>query len=540
MIRSYFNIFRRWLWLLVLTTVVAGLVSYMAASRQPEQYSAKTKLLVGPAAESLSPELNDLRAAAQLLEVYAVLPTMRPFLETVIAELELDVRPSQLESNLNITTDTTTQILTIRVTDSDRDRAALIANAIADLLINRSPSGAPDPNAWDQLQGQIDRVEAVIAKSEARLAELEAALEQADTEAQRTQIVAQISDERNYLSEAERLLISLYTALQKTPNNQVSVVEPAERGKPIDRAIPLKTILGALGGLLFGGAIVLASEYFNDTIRQPDDLLDVGDVPALGSLFTRGGRRGSKHVRPLVLTHAASQAAERYRRLAMRLSYAAGGRERQILLIGDVAGNGSGGEVAANLAVVLAQLGENVVLVDADLRATTVTRIFEMHDAPGLTDLLADEVSLDDLLIPGEKSNGLAVLPSGHSTQEFFEVITSDRFAAVIERLVTIADRVVLAAPPLHTYAAGLVLAARADGTLVVVDSGHNTRQQLREVCDSLREVGAPIIGSILAMPGRAKTRRLWGKQASQAGQASRRRSTGRSESRSLKKSVGS
>jgi len=97
MIRSYTGILRRWFWLLALTTVIAGLVSYVVSSRAPVRYSAKAKLLVGPAAESLNLELDDLRTAAQLLEVYAVLPTMRPFLETVIEDLNLDVNPLALK-----------------------------------------------------------------------------------------------------------------------------------------------------------------------------------------------------------------------------------------------------------------------------------------------------------------------------------------------------------------------------------------------------------------------------------------------------------
>ncbi|GIV82270.1 MAG: hypothetical protein KatS3mg051_1624 [Anaerolineae bacterium] len=99
MTHHYLSVIRRWLWLLALTTVVAGLVSYTLSSRQPVRYTARAKLLVGPAVQSLNPDLNDLRAAAQLMEVYAVLPTMRPFQEQLIADQGWDFSPDNWKAN---------------------------------------------------------------------------------------------------------------------------------------------------------------------------------------------------------------------------------------------------------------------------------------------------------------------------------------------------------------------------------------------------------------------------------------------------------
>ncbi|MCZ7539844.1 MAG: AAA family ATPase [Anaerolineae bacterium] len=505
MIRSYSNVLRRWLWLLALTTALAGAGSYALSSREPVHYTARAKLLVGPAVDSLSPEVNDLRAAAQLMEIYAVLPTMRPFLETIIADLGLDTSPGMLEGDITLTTDTTTQILTVRVDQDDRDQATLIANAIAEQLVAQSPaSGAQNVTAWEQLQGQIARVEGTIASSEETLQRLDGELSRAATDEQRALISEQIRQERTYKSEAEKLLISLYSALQSTPNNRITIVEPAVRGRPIDRQVPLKTALGLLAGLIAGGALVLGAEYANDTIRSADDLRGVAGASYLGDVVTRPtpGRAA-----PVVLTHATSPTAESYRRLAMKLRLAGRALALNRLLVSDLHGEGSGGEVAANLAVVLAQLGDNVLLLDTDIQDRTASRIFGVANKPGLAEWHDSQSAIADLLLPTEVE-GLAILPSGTHALDFFALVASPRFANALASLDELADIVVIAAPPLGAVVAATVLAARADRTVVVARSGHSHRRHVREAIDSLGEVEAQIAGVVLAK--RARSLRRW------------------------------
>lgn len=494
MMSHYIHLVRRWLWLLVLTTVVAGLLSYALSIRQPVHYTARTKLLVGPAVQSLNPDLNDLRAAAQLMEVYAVLPTMRPFQEQLLAAQGLDLSPGQLEKRITISTDTTTQILTISVLDDDRDRAVLIANAVAEQLVSQSPTAAQNEALQQQLQQQIERIENSIALSEETLRELEVELIRADTEQQRTNVANRIAQERSYKSEAEKLLVSLYTMLQKAPNNLIAVLEPAGHGSPVDRQIPLKTILGALSGLVVGVALTMAAEYANDTIRTPDDLHATTDVPYLGNLLTQAvpHRYG-----PVVLARADTLVAEDYRQLGMKLRLAGHARPLNRVLVGDVRGDGSSGEVAANLAVVLAQLGDNIILVDADPYRRVVSQIFSLTDRAGLTEWYESDGELSELLVP-TAVEGLAVLPAGMQPVDLFALVASPRFAGALNQLDEVVDIIVLAVPALATVAASAVLAARADGTLIAVRAGRDRRHQVREVLANLHALGAPVAGMVL------------------------------------------
>ncbi|MCL4237492.1 MAG: P-loop NTPase [Anaerolineae bacterium] len=505
MIRSYYDVLRRWLWLLALTTLLAGAGSYALSSREPIRFTARAKLLVGPAVDSLNPEVNDLRAAAQLMEIYAVLPTMRPFLETIITNLGLDTSPGELESDITLTTDTTTQILTVRVDQDNRNQATLIANAIAGQLVAQSPaSNAQNVTAWDQLQGQIARVEGTIASAEETLQRLGEELNRATTAEQRALISEQIRQERAYKAEAEKLLISLYSALQTTPNNRITIVEPAVRGRPIERQVSLKTTLGLLAGLIAGGALVLGAEYASDTVRSADDLRGVTGAPYLGGVVTRSA---PDRAAPVVLTHAGSSTTEGYRRLAMKFRFAERALALNRLLVSDLHGDGSGGEVAANLAVVLAQLGDNVLLLDANIQSRTASRMFGVANKLGLAEWHSSDSAIADLLLPTDVE-GLAILPAGMHTPDFFAIVASPRFASALTSLDDLADIVVIAAPPLGAITAATVLAARADRTVIVARSGHSHRQQVREAVDSLGEVDAQVAGIVLAKRARSLRRR--------------------------------
>src|SRR5690606_22542992 len=102
-------IIRQWWWLVILTALAAGIITYIASVRQPAVYRASVRLIVGPGIDSPSPDLNDLRAGAQLMQTYAELPQTGPFLQAVIDELNLSVEPGTLADSMNITTNSETQ-----------------------------------------------------------------------------------------------------------------------------------------------------------------------------------------------------------------------------------------------------------------------------------------------------------------------------------------------------------------------------------------------------------------------------------------------
>jgi capsular exopolysaccharide synthesis family protein len=178
----FLNLIRRWFWLLGLVALVAGVATFAVIAQQPLVYEGKARLIVGPGVDSPSPDVNTLRAAAQLLQTYTELATTRPVLQAVIDDLNLNLTPEMLQEQITVTSNQETQILTIRVQDThDPARAAAIANAMADLLVRLSPSGTEGPQLQlnNQMRSQADMIEQSIASTGVRITQLEADLQAA-------------------------------------------------------------------------------------------------------------------------------------------------------------------------------------------------------------------------------------------------------------------------------------------------------------------------------------------------------------------------
>lgn len=153
---------------------------------------------------------------------------------------------------------------------------------------------------------------------------------------------------------------------------------------------------------------------------------------------------------------------------------------------------------ASNLAVVIAQSGKSVVLVDADLRRSSLHRIFQVPNDRGLTDLLLqDEWALDGCIQPTEIDN-LRLVTSGPLPPDPAELLGSKKMRATVERLQQMADVVIFDTPPVQPVSDALVLAMVADGVIVVVAAGRTRRTAAQKTVADLRQLGIRVLGVVL------------------------------------------
>jgi capsular exopolysaccharide synthesis family protein len=196
------------------------------------------------------------------------------------------------------------------------------------------------------------------------------------------------------------------------------------------------------------------------------------------------------------------------------LKFAAPLDKLNVLLITS-AGPGEGKTfVASNLAVVFAQSGLRVLLVDADLRRPSVHKVFGIENEGGLMALLTravhapsvqsigtalDHSSLYGNLgaVPTDLEN-LWLLPAGSIPSNPSIVLGSDAVLATMETIRTAWDIVILDSAPLGPVADSLLLAAHADAALVVARAERTRRVALEQVLDSLRQTGCNVLGVIL------------------------------------------
>jgi capsular exopolysaccharide synthesis family protein len=154
--------------------------------------------------------------------------------------------------------------------------------------------------------------------------------------------------------------------------------------------------------------------------------------------------------------------------------------------------------MAANLAVVMAQDGKSVVLVDADLRRPMQHKIFRLPNSTGLTRTLFDgRVGLDGRLQETGIEN-LRVLTAGPLPPNPSELLGSERMRNLIERLDELADVIVFDSPPVLPVTDAAVLAPRVDGVLIVAEAGQTRHGAVRQMVETLQNVGANLLGTVL------------------------------------------
>jgi capsular exopolysaccharide synthesis family protein len=153
---------------------------------------------------------------------------------------------------------------------------------------------------------------------------------------------------------------------------------------------------------------------------------------------------------------------------------------------------------ACNLAIVFAQAGRRVLLVDADLRRPGVHRMFALANVRGLTTLLREsETSVDSVAQATEVLN-LRVITTGPLPPNPAELLGSKRMKLVMTGLKKQADLVVIDSPPVQAVADAAVLSTLVDGTLVVVAAGKTRRRSLRVTMETLQRAGARVLGVVL------------------------------------------
>ncbi len=524
MVQQYLNIIRRWAWLLLLASLISGAVAYWVAKEQPSSYQATARLIIGPGIDSLSPDLNALRAGGQLMQTYAELATTQPVLEAVIAQLSLPTTPDKLAKSVKTNADDTTQILNINVEYSSATEAANIANAVADTLVYLSPS-SPNSSARllkQQVGKQIEKATEDINRIQLTINELETQLQAASQTTEKLLITNQLAQERTQLAAILGTLSSFYESLRASYTNQVKIIERASLGQLLDSGFNLTVLMGILAGLVLALAIVVAFEYFKDTIDTAEELLGAARIPFLGAVSRYKALPGIGRERLPVLAKPESQAAENYRMLGSKLLLARyqmqftearkqadlqatkpnqplfqASQPLHSMLISGTSASDDTSEIAANLAVVLAQTGLRVTVVDAFLHRPTLAQWFGVPNHKGLTDVLTTQSRSVNLLSVDWEPN-LSILPSGPIPSNPFELLASPHMADLIDVLKSQTDIIIIVASPMLSFADSLVLASRVDGVVLVAQSGKTRRTMVSAIVESLQSIETKLVGTIL------------------------------------------
>jgi len=287
-------------------------------------------------------------------------------------------------------------------------------------------------------------------------------------------------------------------------------VELVETAEPPRFAVrPRKArmaVVSAILGLLVGTGLAFVFEHLDETIKTPEDLESrvglavLGYVPIIGSKGPQGD--GFSRRCTLTLAEPMSSVTEAYRNIRTSLFFSAPAEEAKVLVVTS-GGPGDGKTTTcANLAVVIAQSGKRVLLVDGDLRRSRLHEAFGLDGSIGLTNVLVGQATLEQAVQRpthnGAVLENLHVLTAGPSPPNPAELLGSENMRKLLSEAREKYDRVILDSAPVLFVADASILAGLSDGVIVVVKAAKNTRNVAARAVDQLKGVRARILGGVL------------------------------------------
>jgi capsular exopolysaccharide synthesis family protein len=493
-LEQYVAVIKRWWGLMVACVLVATGSSYYGTLQMPRTYQATTTVMIGQVMEEANPSSQDLAISTQLAQTYADMVRRRPILEGAAQALGLAYVPSA--GDISTRQVPGTQLLEISVRDTNPERAAVLANEIAYQLIQRSPGASEDQQRQDFAREQLSDLERKIEATQEEVEEEQERLDAANSARAIQQYQANISALEQRLSSYQSTYASLLTSVEGG-TNVVSIVERAYiPTNPVSPNVPETILLAAAIGLALavGGAFLI--EYLDDTVKSPDDVARATELPILGTIPCIGGDTYPEKL--VAARHPRSPIVEAYRALRTNVQFSTMDKPAQTLMITSPSPGAGKSVTMANLAVVMAQAGLKVIVVDSDLRRPALDKIFGLTNGYGLSNaILQDNPTLSDHLRATEVDN-LWVLPSGSPPPNPAELLGSQRMEAIVEELKGQADLVLFDSPPVLAVTDAAVLSTRVDGVLVVCNAGRTRRKDAQKGVEELRRVGANLLGAVL------------------------------------------
>jgi capsular exopolysaccharide synthesis family protein len=274
---------------------------------------------------------------------------------------------------------------------------------------------------------------------------------------------------------------------------KVTVTEPTRLSDgPESPRKPLYLAFGVLFGLAIGVAGAVLRDVLDRRIRSDADASVTASAPVLGRIAEY------RKTRPLVtVDDPLSAAAEGYR--GLRASLRALGAEHEIrsFVVSSAVPSEGKTDVVANLGVALAEAGERVVVVDANLRSPRLGERLEVESSIGLTDLLQSKWPVE-LALREHATAPLEVLASGSPRPNPSELLDSDAFDEVLQALTDSFDFVIVDTPALLSVADAAAVARRVSAAMLVARAGSTSSDELQAARKSLRAVDARALGVVL------------------------------------------
>jgi len=568
-VKQIFSLIKRWLWLLILGSVVGAGIGYYISVRQTPIYQAQARFVILPAAQTTYDYYSYMNNQ-DLIGTYAQLLTTEELLYQASETLGFPVRKGQATASQ--VGDTKFVVLTVK--DTDPFKAATIANGLVEIMISQNENlqsvqfNAAERNLQDRinqaeeqiaalesqitqlsdevLQKQIESVQIQMDDVQRQVNNLKVDMAQIDPESEAEEDIIQLAAYQSKLDEITPILelyqqiytelvvlgqtsgtytrnptdldrlkttLNLYQQIYVSSINNMETLKLAKaQNTPtvmqvetaVKPSVPISpkptqtAMLGAAIGLFAVAALVFLIEFLDDTLKTPDEIKDVLDVPVIGFIgdLKQNGRKSEDALGVYVAKNPRSPVAEAFRSLRTNLEYSSVDDPVKTVLVtssGEAEGKST---IAANLAIVEAQSGKATVIVDADLRRPKVHVQFNKPNRMGLSDVVSGKLNLDDVLKTYDQVANLSIITCGTIPPNPSELLGSERMSQTLKDLENRFDVVILDTSPMIVSDAQ-ILSSKVDGVIYVLIPGQTRAITAMRPVEELKRIGSKVLGVV-------------------------------------------
>jgi succinoglycan biosynthesis transport protein ExoP len=279
----------------------------------------------------------------------------------------------------------------------------------------------------------------------------------------------------------------------------ISIVDPARA--PDSPARPkklLNILLAVVVGLAGGVGLAFFFEYLDPSIKNSEEIEAQLGMPFLGHVENINSVASGKNNGALITLHdPTSHIAEEFRTISMNILFSIPDKPGKIIIITSALAEEGKTTTAANLAIVMAQIGKRVLLIDADMRKPVIHTLFDVEKAPGLSDFLAQDVALSSLIVRTSIKD-LSIISAGTSPPNPSVLLLSPKMAGFIEGMKKKYDLVIIDSPPTMMLSDTPAMAPAADGVVMVIKSGVTPRPTVQKAVQQLVQANAKLTGAVL------------------------------------------
>ena len=280
---------------------------------------------------------------------------------------------------------------------------------------------------------------------------------------------------------------------------------------PSEPNIPRNLSFALVLGVISGVGLAFLLENMDNTVRTPEQATAISGLPSLGMIPL--GSKSASHgatgkrlaltaskevVETVTQVRPQSQMAESYRALRTSLLLSNLGAPPKVIMVTSARPQEGKTTTSINAAIVLAQKGVRVLLMDADLRRPSVHKTLGMGPRSGLSNVLTGSATVQQTITTSPILPNLFIMPSGTPPPNPAELLASSNMRDLIAELRQQFDHIVIDTPPTLSVTDAVVLSPRADATILVIRSGQTTKQALRRARDILMQVNAHVAGVLL------------------------------------------